>query len=495
MIARQRGEHAVERRRFSRPAGRTAERDRVIAVIGGGASGTLTAVHLLRAGHARVMLIDPGRHGLGVAYSTSDDRHLLNVRAAAMGGLADEPEDFLWWARAHGLRAEPDDYLPRRLYGVYLQDLLTRFGEGRRLRMVCARVQNVLEPPNHSGVRMTLSDGRVLSADAVVLALGNPPPATLGEISPSCHAAFVRDPWAPEAMHRVSGARRVAILGSGLTAVDVALSILAANPAAQVSSISRHGLLPRAHLPGPAPAPPPLALHAGCSLEQIVQTIAHAAAAAPGTWRSVVDGLRPIATELWQALTPAERERFERELRPYWEVHRHRLAPAVAQRVRELSANGRLTFHSGGVSAVRTGGGAGGRVCVELGGGGRLDVDVVVNATGPLRTLSASSNPLVCRLLASGRARPDALGIGIATSPDGALVNFEGAASRRCFTLGPPRRGELLESTAIPEIRGQAAALARLLTGTSAQRERASSAICSKATSGFSGSSSPDSSA
>jgi uncharacterized NAD(P)/FAD-binding protein YdhS len=494
VIARQRGEHAVERRRFSRPTGRTAERDRAIAVIGGGASGTLAAVHLLRAGHARVMLIDPGRHGLGVAYSTYDEQHLLNVRAGAMGGLADEPEDFLRWCLAHGLHTEPDDYLPRRVYGAYLQDLLTRFGERGRLRIVCARVHNVLEPPNHSGVRMTLSDGRVLSADAVVLALGNPSPAPLAEVSPSCYAAFVRDPWAPEAMHRVSGARRVAILGSGLTAVDVALSVLATNPAAEVSAISRHGLLPRAHLPGPSPTPLPLALHRGCSLERIVQTIAHAAAAAPDAWRSIVDGLRPIATELWQGLTPAERERFERELRPHWEVHRHRLAPKVADRVRELSANGRLTVYSGGVSAVRAGAG-GRRVCVELGDGGRLDADVVVNATGPMRTLSASSNPLIRRLLASGRARPDGLGIGIATSPDGALIDFEGTVSRRCFTLGPPRRGELLESTAIPEIRGQAAALARLLTGTSAQRERASAAICSNATSGFSGSGSPDSSA
>lgn len=178
--------------------------------------------------------------------------------------------------------------------------------------------------------------------------------------------------------------------------------------------------------------------------------------------------------------------RFERELRPYWDVHRHRLAPAVAERVRALSTDGRLAVHSGGVSSVRAG--AGGRVRVELGDGGRLDADVVVNATGPLRTLSASSNPLVCRLLASGRARPDGLDIGIATSPDGALVDFEGAVSRRCFTLGPPRRGELLESTAIPEIRQQAAALARLLTGTSAQRERASSAISPNATSRFSGS-------
>jgi uncharacterized NAD(P)/FAD-binding protein YdhS len=288
-------------------------------------------------------------------------------------------------------------------------------------------------------------------------------------------------------MHRVSGARRVAILGTGLSAVDVALSVAAASPAATVSAISRHGWLPRAHLPGPPPAPPaPLALQPGCSLERIVATITRAATAEPGAWRTVVDGMRPITAALWQGLAQAERERFERELRPYWDVHRHRLAPAVAERVRELSADGRLSVHAGGVGAVRAG--AGGRVCVELGDGGRLDADVVVNATGPSRALSASSNPLVRRLLASGRARPDGLGIGVATSPDGALVDFEGVVSRRCFTLGPPRRGELLESTAIPEIRGQAAALARLLTGTSAQRERASSAMSANAASRFIGS-------
>ncbi len=486
MIARQRGAHTGERRRFARPPRRTGEHERVIAVVGAGASGTLAAVHLLRAGCARVILIDPGRHGLGAAYSTNDEHHLLNVRAAAMGGLADMPEDFLQWCRARGLRAEPDDYLPRRVYGAYLQELLTRFGERTRLRIVCAHVQNVLEPPNRGGVRMTLSDGRVLSADAVVLALGNPSPARLDVVSPSCHAAFVSDPWAPEALHRLSVARRVAILGTGLSAVDVALSVFAANPAAQVNAISRHGWLPRAHLPGPPLAPRSLALNAGCSLERIVATITREVTAEPDAWRTVVDGLRPITAALWQGLTPAERERFERELRPSWEIHRHRLAPAVAQRIRELRADGRLSVHSGGVGSVRPGAGA--RVCVELGDGGSLDADVVVNATGPLRSLSDCSNPLVRRLLASGRARLDELGIGIATSPDGALVDFEGAVSRRCFTLGPPRRGELLESTAIPEIRGQAAALARLLTGTRAQRERASSAISPNATSRFIGS-------
>ena len=62
----------------------------VIAVIGGGASGTLTAIHLLRQATAerppvRIALIDAGgRHGLGQAYSTTHPGHLLNAPATAL---------------------------------------------------------------------------------------------------------------------------------------------------------------------------------------------------------------------------------------------------------------------------------------------------------------------------------------------------------------------------------------------------------------------------
>jgi uncharacterized NAD(P)/FAD-binding protein YdhS len=488
VIVRLRGEHAGERRRFARPPerSRSSARERVLVIVGAGASGTLTAVHLLRHSRAQIVLIDPALHGLGVAYSTKDKQHLLNVPAAVMSGLADEPDDFLHWCRARGVQADPEDYLPRRLYGAYLQELLARFGEGARLEIVRERVENVLEPLFQGGVRVSLSGGRTLDADAVVLALGNPPPAPLRALTVSCEAALIDDPWAPQALRRLRGARRVAILGSGLTAVDIALSVLSGNPAAEVSAISRHGWLPRSQLPGRPPLPRSPLLDAGCSLDQILTTVGRELAARPQAWREVIDGLRPLTTKLWQGLTPAERERFERELRPSWEIHRHRLAPAVATRVQELIASGRLAVRSGGISALRPA--PAGRVRIELGHGELLDADLLVNATGPSRSISTCADPLTRRLLASGRARPDELGIGLATSPDGALLDIEGEASRCCFTLGPPRRGELLESAAIPEIRQQAAALAGVLIGASAQRGRASSAIPSNAASGFIGS-------
>jgi len=488
VIVRSRGEHAGERRRFIRPPerSRASKRERVVAIVGAGASGTLAAVHLLRRGSARVVLIDPALHGHGVAYSTKDKQHLLNVPAAAMSGLADEPADFLHWCRARGVQAEPEDYLPRRLYGAYLQELLARFGDRSRLEIVRERVENVLEPLFHGGVRVSLAGGRTLAADAVVLALGNPPPAPLRDVPASCRTALIDDPWTPQALRRLRGSRRVAILGSGLTAVDVALSVLSGNPDAEVSAISRHGWLPRAQLPGRPSLPLTPELVHGCSLDQILATVGRELAARPDAWREVIDGLRPLTTKLWQGLTRAEREHFERDLRASWEIHRHRLAPPVAARVDESIASGRLHVRSGGVRSLCPA--PAGRVRVELGDGDLLDADVLVNATGPSRSLSACTDPLTGRLLASGRARPDELGIGIATSPDGALIDVDGEVSRYCFTLGPPRRGELLESTAIPEIRQQAAALASLLTGTSAQRGRASAAIPSNAASGFIGS-------
>jgi len=488
MIVRARGEHSGERRRFARPPERSRgrERERVVAIVGAGASGTLTAVHLLRQGGTRVVLIDPALHGLGVAYSTKDKQHLLNVPAAAMSGLADEPGDFLDWCRARGVQAEPEDYLSRRLYGAYLQELLARFGERSRLEIVRERVENVLEPVFGAGLRLSLSGGRTLAADAVVLALGNPPPAPLQNVPPACRAALIDDPWSSRALRMLRAAKRVAILGSGLTAVDVALSVLSGNPDAEVSAISRHGWLPRAQLPGRPALPRTPELAGGCSLEQILTTVGREIAARPEAWREVIDGLRPLTTSLWQGLAPGERERFERELRVSWEVHRHRLAPTVAARLRELTTDGRLTVRSGGAGSLRPS--STGSVRLELGHGELLDADVLVNATGPSRSVSGCADPLTRGLLASGRACPDELGIGLATSADGALIDIEGEVSRCCFTLGPPRRGELLESTAIPEIRQQAAQLARLLSGTSAQRERASSAMPSNAASGFIGS-------
>ena len=460
MTPRARGEHAGDpgRAGWAPPA-----RTRLVAIVGAGASGTLVAVNLLRRSSARVLLIDPSGHGRGVAYSTCDERHLLNVPARSMSALADEPEDLLRWCEGRGLDVGRDDFLPRRLYGDYLRDLLTRFDTAGRLRILRARVENIVEPPFHGGVRLQLGDGSELSADMAVLAVGHAPPEPLRAGRGPDRHGLVQDPWAPGALGRLAGARRVVLVGSGLTAVDVAMSLTAQSPDVRICAVSRHGARPRAHLPGPAREPRAIDAVPGRSLAQLAGVVAAELARDPDAWRQSIDGLRPISSEIWSSLSLKDRERFESDLRWWWDVHRHRLAPQVARRLDEMLTGERLTIRSGTVQSI--GPHPEGRLLVQLAGGELLDADAVVNATGPARASSERANPLVRRLLRCGRARLDELGLGLATSADGALVNLEGGVSRRCFTLGPPRRGERFESTAIPEIRLQAAALAEVLAG------------------------------
>src|SRR4051812_12829712 len=97
-------------------------RPSTVAIVGAGASGTLTAVALARAApHVRVVLVDDRSHGVGVAYSTSDEQHRLNVPACGMSALADDGAHFVRWLAASGYDAGERDFVPRAWYGRYLR--------------------------------------------------------------------------------------------------------------------------------------------------------------------------------------------------------------------------------------------------------------------------------------------------------------------------------------------------------------------------------------
>jgi uncharacterized NAD(P)/FAD-binding protein YdhS len=462
-------------------AGRTP----VIAVVGGGASGTLAVIHLLREAAAehvplRVALIDRhGRHGLGQAYSTGHPGHLLNSPADGMSAVTGDPRHLVRWARLAGITH--DDFLTRQDYGRYLRELLAdaqrRAGPASRVSQLASDVVAIRRGSGGRPLRLHLAaDGRV-DADVVVLATGNPPPAAPCPVLPA--ARYIGDPWAPGALARAGDGSRVIVAGTGLTTVDVAIAVTSADPRATVLAISRHGLLPREHAPWRAApgCPPALGDFAEpVRLAGLIRQVRAAAAAGPAPWQHTVDALRPYLPSLWQRLPAADQRLFLRHVARYWEVHRHRLPPQTARRVASLRAEGRLSLLRGRVTAaadcpdgVRVTIDAGSLATEETGGW-------LVNGSGPATDITTGGDPLLRELIGSGLARPDPLRLGIDAAPDGAVRDAGGEPSDRIFTLGPPLRGVRYETTAIPEIRDQAAALAGRLIGAATAAARASTA-------------------
>lgn len=449
---------------------------RTIAVVGGGFAGTLTAIHLIRSAamiaEMRVVLINrTATIGPGVAYSVSSPALLLNVPAARMSALPDDPDHFLRWARTRlGPAVAGDAFLPRGLYGAYLSELFEdACGRAARGALRCVRAAAIDVEADSQPV-VTLSDGQRVAAERVVMARGHslprhPPVAAGTEFYRS--RRYLRTPWSSAGLDAVERDADVLLIGSGLTMYDVVLLLRERGHRGTILVLSRSGLMPRCH------APRPLALRGGPSAQawlripptagSLLRAVRAAAAstAEPTDWRAVIDSLRPVTAALWQRLPAREQQRFVLRLRPYWEVHRHRAAVEVHRRISALVADGLLRLHRGQVRAWREDGAG---VTAELGGGTGLRVGYVVNCTGPDTDVQRSDDPLVRSLLARGLIVRDRLGLGIETAADGAVIDAGGRASSWLYTLGTWRKPALWESVAVPELRIQAADLAQRLT-------------------------------
>jgi uncharacterized NAD(P)/FAD-binding protein YdhS len=477
------------------PAERQGERADVL-VIGGGASGTLLCAQLLRQarGPLRVVWVDrAGAFSRGLAYGAAEPWHLLNVPAANMSALPDVPGHLLSWCQAAGVAAGPTTFVPRLEYGRYLGALLEEAeAQGRAAGALLVRRRAEVASLTVEGdgtVRAELAGGEGparLQATVAVLAPGNARPDDPRVADPDgvlASPAYVRSPWQPEALDRLPREAPVLLLGTGLTMADVVLSLRARGHRGPLLALSRRGLLPRVHAP-PAPPRPP-ALPEGGSLRQLLRAFRQevrqeVARAGEGAWRPVLDGLRPRTAALWQGLSPADKRRFLRHVRAYWEVHRHRLPPPVHEALEGMRQAGQLQVRAGRLTRLARlapapggaggAGGAGGGVALTFrtkGGRGAeetLEGAALVNCTGPTTDVRRLDTPLLAWLMDAGLARADRLGLGLDTQA-GALVGRDGAPSQSLFALGPLRRAELWETTAIPEIRVQAQALAAALLG------------------------------
>ena len=434
-----------------------------VAIIGGGFSGTLLAINLLRHGEARIILIERrgDRLGRGLAFGAAQDSHLLNVRAANMSALPDEPGHFAAWLKEQAA-GEGASFATRRTYGLYLRALLeaAAASAGERLRLIDAEAVDIRLLPQEAAVR--LRSGETVSADIAVIAPGNLPPHDLPAFVGLDRPVYINDPWAADIAAGLGADDVLLLLGSGLTAVDCALSLDSAGYKGRIIALSRRGLAPQAH----APAPPYVARRerpAG-PVSALVRSVRDRAAEIG--WRNAVDELRPFTPDMWRAASASERSRFLRHLRPYWDVHRHRIAPAVAERLDGLRAQGRLEVRAAKV-ATATPDADGLLIGLRARGAAAsetLKVARVVNCTGPLGDLRRVSDPLLRNLYDRGDIRPDQLAIGIDVDRQCRAIAAHGDAQARLHVVGPMTRGAHWEIVAVPDIRRQVWTLARELT-------------------------------
>jgi uncharacterized NAD(P)/FAD-binding protein YdhS len=446
-----------------------------VAVIGAGFSGVLTALRLLLSPDGpRVVLIERGpRFGRGAVYDTGNPRHLLNVRATNMSAFVEQPSHFLDWLGASNIAAPNQVFVTRDRYGEYLQSLLRRAtGDGRatgRLSLEHDEVRSMVR--RGEGWRLTLAVGRTLTADAVVLAVGSLPPLAPQGLDPALidTVHYAPDPWAwdPTTLPPLGD---VLLLGTGLTAVDTALTVNERRPNAGILALSRHGLLPRRHadvaprdtLSIPPKGPP-------------AQVLDEVRRRARDDWRAAIDGLRPYVQTIWRSWTTEEKGRFLRHLRPWWDAHRHRLAPETDDRIAAMrtaglfdAAAGRLTrLHpvEDGVEATWSPKGSNDAITRRFA--------LVVNCVGPREDPTHATDPLIADLLASGEIRADVCRLGLDVDARSRVIGADGAARETLFAVGPLTRGQFYEITSVPDIRIQAADCAGALINALAIRLKA----------------------
>jgi uncharacterized NAD(P)/FAD-binding protein YdhS len=447
-----------------------------IAIIGGGAAGASLFGELLRRGNAQVHWITGDRPaaGRGVAYAAGSDRHLLNVRAHAMGLFAGGEGEFLQFAteRMDGVGA--DDFLPRGLFGDFVEAQVRACADqalqqGRRFQIHGDDAVQV-EPLCDGGYAVRLAGGLLIKADSVVLALGTLSPRPLKAVSREAlqSGAYVLDPW--RIARREAAPRRVLVIGTGLTSVDTLISAAGHWPDAELVALSRHGQFPFEHATLPLPPHPRqsalnAALLASDDLHAMLRHVRAAIAAAPqADWRSLIDGMRPINARLWRRLDAKQRRRFLRQLRWLWEAARHRVAPASAAVLARMREEGRLHVHAARVLEVDGHGPL--QVSVRHRASQQheiLSADLVIQATGLDTAVAYTEHALLSRLLRDGLAMPDPLQLGVAAHPDGQLLNARGELQVGLYAIGALLRGNLWECSAMAEIRVAAQQLARRL--------------------------------
>lgn len=437
-----------------------------IAVIGGGFSGTLTAIHLSRRLKETPVILfeESGNVGPGLAYQDTDASALLNVPAGRMSAFKEKPDHFLHYARTLlGEGVQADEFLPRKIYGTYLKECLREAQAANPLFTTeTRRVVDLTSVDGRTSARVILKDQTVIEASQVILATGNQGSA----FSSSLWASHTKPARDPGLVSEIKEGDSVLIIGSGLTMIDAVLDLDRRGIAKSIHIISRNGLLPKAYK---APSPielPDLDHLPDSNLRKALRLFRKAVReheAKGGNWRDIFHAIRDSTPSLWQELSSKDKTRFLRLLSAFWEVHRHQCPQETLGRIEALIASGKLIQHRGTIVSVEA---VGERARMGLAARQRhaatrwVDADHILDATGPARDIETIRHPLVQNLLRRGFIKADPHRLGAETSADYRAVGRDNKPSPWLHIIGPMLRARYYEATAVSELRLHAASLA-----------------------------------
>ena len=453
---------------------------KVITIVGAGYSGSLTAVNILRQNpgpQVRIILIDRNtRPGRGLAYRTWDDNFLLNVPAGNMSALTDDPNHFVKFCQDIDPAFNAGTFVSRRLYGDYLEFVLRQETERSGISVLeeihCEAIA-VRQQSGDNSYQVGLADGRSLRSDQVVLAFGHFSPEDPVAVASIYETeTYINNPWDFAALECIPGDAPVALLGTGLTALDVLFRLTSNNDTRKIYLISRRGLVPQAHRSHPkAPAvagfptflenlPPTVRAYFRALRLKIGEN-----AAQGGDWRDVINALRPHTPEIWRRFSVEERQKFLSRLVPYWDIHRHRLAPAAHLRLAGMLKSGQVQVIAGYVQDYKM---HRKNVSIEIrerhtGRRRELNVGRVVNCTGPNCNIAKITVPLIVQLRNEGYLKQDPNKLGFEVNDRYQVINYQGEPARNLFYVGPALKASYWEAIAVPELRVHTRHLAEIL--------------------------------
>jgi len=450
----------------------TSDLPPTVAIIGGGFSGAATAYHLAKIGGnaVRILIFEPREAiGAGLAYSTFDPSHRINVPAHRMTLDPEEPDQFSdWLDRTGALAGDPVATLPdgrsfpaRQLFGRYVHEMLEPVlasGQARHIRTAITRIR----ASSRLGWALETKEGDLYQADVVVIATSHPPPVPPAILTHRLagQPKFIPDPWVPGALDKIDASDKVLIVGTGLTMADVVASLDSKGHVGHITAISRRGQRSHAHAALPVEPYGDFLTPPSRTALDLLRRVRRAVQP-DRPWQGLFDCLRTQGQEIWRALPLTEQRRLIRHIRPFWDTHRFRIAPQVDALLERRLANGSLDIYAASLRQAEVDA-QGFHVSLKR----RSEhteinaFDAIVATTGPGHSDILMAQPFLEDFTRTGWAVADPTGLGLAVDEQSRLLGKSGANST-VFVAGPLARGQFGELMGLPEVTNHAAFVAK----------------------------------